>query len=427
MWIQINKKWGGRIIGLLSFLFVIHSVYGQIEQEIDILEGVLQKMLKDKKAGYHAGGRVKGIYLDGFGVLFHMKEVSPSQVIYINSMKKNMKEIQEQKAELAKELKALKEQQSQVAKEMVEMQEKILSNAKHEIVIHSNIDIDNEEVEKIEHIFIAGGHDNVVLPYRVEIDEEIKIKEEEAIEHIKAKVTSFLQKYAYTLENLKTNDRVAVMINLDKWQTTDMQDEYLAGWVEYADLQKYKNQKLSADILKSKIQFKLSTDDALSDEIDIMSEILNRSASNSLSAHLSSNSGLYVNGLGVLFFVDYPNQFLWHDKSSDKVHVPIVINTDGANGFVYQTSGKGFDGSSEKMAQAIQNLLFGTVTKYGHTLSIGDDENIVLYVDTDQLYGLDAYGKSVGPMLFQLKMKDLRAYQQGRLSAEQLRQRFQRK
>lgn len=421
MWIQKIKKW--EEIGILLSVFIIPNiVYGQIEQEIDILEGVLQKMLKDKKANYHVGGRVKGIYLKDFGVLFHTKEVSPSQFIYLNSMKKNMKEIQVQKAELAKQLKELKVQQSQVAQEMAVVRKQILNNGTHEIVIHSNVDVDGNETEKIEHVVIASDHENLILPHRIDIDQEILIKEEEAIEHIKEKIFSFFQKYAYTLEGLKNNNRVAVMINLDRWHTTDMQDEYLAGWVQYADLQKFKNQKLSAEALKKKVKFKLSTDDELSDEIDIMSEILNRSTLKFSNTYLGGNSGLYVNGLGVLFFVEYPM-----DKSASSVHVPIVVKTDGNNGFVYQTSTGSSAGSSDKTAQDIHDLLFGTVTKYGHALSIRDDENIVLYVDTDQLFELQSHGQTLGPMLFQLKMKDLRAYQQGRMSTEQLRKRFQRK
>ncbi len=380
----------------------------QLQQDIHILEGVLEKLIHDEESLYRVEGNIHGLYLDDYGVLFHTERVAPSHVIVLNSLHENMEEVRKSQVEMRAHIKEM-----ELRRKAMEDQRKVLQEKIEVMVTTDGTNVDTHVEE-------------IVLP---EVDfslEKMKEKQQKAVTLLEDKIRRFLEKYASTVEGLKNQSRVAVMIRLDNWQIDNKKNEFLVGWVSYKDILLFREQKISLKQFQKKINIQKSGDqNGVNEEIAIMTEILNRGAQSGMDSKynqwMGSNSGMYMNGLGVLFFVDSPNVF-WRGDSSNSVR---FLHSGDGDQYIYGWTGRkrGNNKDTAGKIDAMKSNMVQSMAKYGHTLSIDPNENIIIYMDLNQ-YLTDYSGSMPGHMLLQIKKADADAYYRGAISYEEFQKRL---
>ncbi len=237
----------------------------KIQKEIEIYSNILNKLIiTDSPFVFSFDDRVKGVYLDGFGMLFDMESIGLHDV--------------------------------------------------SEAVLHT--------VRNIEKIAITGDKSDTVIKVKAgDRDKTIKDKMSagesksisEKVAQTKKLLTQFYIDYASAVKSLNPDERIVVNIRIRDRNYEYFYDDnkekapnQLRSDVKADDLIKFRQGKLSEDQLIQKIKFTESYGEKSDHEIEIMENILNtalgKSSSKSALALTGGTRGLYLENFGVLFF-----------------------------------------------------------------------------------------------------------------------------
>lgn len=237
----------------------------KIQKEIDIYNNILNKLIiKDSPFYFTFDDRVKGVYLDGFGMLFDMESYGLSNIS--ESVSKALKNID-----------------------------------KIEI-------IDNKQDTLIK---VRTGRNDRKDGERYVVEKKASITEQ--VTETKKLITQFYVDYASAVKSLNPDERIVVNIR-NRGQDSDFiygdkkekAPTQLRAAILVSDLNKYRQGKLTEAQLIQKLQFTESYDVKSDHEIDIMENILNttlgKNNSKSALALTGGTRGIYLENYGVLFF-----------------------------------------------------------------------------------------------------------------------------
>jgi len=371
----------------------------RMDRDLRIMEGVIDKLLSEGSE-HHLDGRTKGLYIQDYGIVFHSEKGEPlledkySYRIFmgpktVNKIKKSTKENGED------ELKHLG------------------------IVLQS--DGDEASAEIIENEEKLKGIDELS-------DEELKQKEQEALEKIKKQLFSFYKNYVPAIRQLKQDDHIAVLIDFDEWHSIQSESTYLTSWTTMKDVQNFRNHQLTESQLKEKIHFQTGQPESdITTDIGIMLEIFDRGLDGQNRFDHMNKSGVYLNNFGALFFMDIPHLYFLR-RGSDK-SVMIIAEEYAKKSITYHfEGGKKKDIHKEvletdraKDVEKIKDNVFDLLASYGHTLRMPENEWIVLNLNLGENYFLwQPVEKELSHMLIQIRKKDLDDYNAANQSLDSL-------
>jgi len=236
-----------------------------IKREIDIYNNILNKLIiKDSPFYFTFDDRVKGVYLDGFGMLFDMESYGLSNIS--ESVSKTLKNLEK-------------------------------------------IEIINNEQDSV--IKVRTGRNDRKDAGRHVVDKQASISEQVA--ETKKLMTQFFVDYASAVKSLNPDERIVVNIR-SRGQDSDFiysdkkekAPTQLRAAILVSDLNKFRQGKLTEAQLIQRLQFTDSYDVKSDHEIEIMENILNtalgKSNSKSALALTGGTRGIYLDNYGVLFF-----------------------------------------------------------------------------------------------------------------------------
>jgi hypothetical protein len=258
---------------------------------------------------------------------------------------------------------------------------------------------------------------------KVETEDVIR-EEKETIERYKESIILFFRNYVSALGQLQPQDRIAVLIRLEDWQSLDSENSFLSAWISKQDIDRYRRNELNDSDFVKRIHFQLTdTETDIDTDITILSEIFDRAMNLSTYWGRLSSSGVYLDGFGALFFMELPNGCLTKDAFS------FVISSDRGNAVAYSINGQKMKAqmdrkkkTEEESLQEVQDTLFEVMASYGHTLRLKPQEWIVLEVNVGGKWFLfDRDRQSPSHLIFKLKKKDLDDYNRSMISLSDLR------
>lgn len=345
----------------------------RVKRDIRIMESILDKLLDDNSAQIRMPGDSKGFYINNYGMVFYLKKTQPYQPFMLKALEENMHQVRSMQQNTGSQLKS---------------------------IAKTNYDQFIEDTEKIE---------------------------SESLQKIKSGITEFLSNYASSTPLLRNRDRITVLVNLEGWRSISHQNKFLSASVEqkYAEqLRQYRN---ADESLISKIQFDMETkDNPISRDIDIMAEILDQAMETGPSPRYASTSGLYLAGLGALFFMEVQPAF-WFGNTDTSFS--IVIHNTGDNVAGYSITSKSQPAKDQSDTSSLQKSLsselFDLMISYGHTLHIEPDEKFIIEVNMGPQFSMVGLPqKSPSTIRLQLYKRDLDAYNQGRIQMEALKKKM---
>lgn len=378
----------------------------RLNRDLRIMEGVLDRLLRGKSAQYYFNGHSKGVYLPGFGIVFHTSKSRPSPFTAVNA--RMLRELEEERA-------VHEEKRDRIREEMTAKQEEIQS-----------------AYEKVQEAYrLARTDPNVLVAdeFGEERSEEIRKKEEESLENLKENIYIFFQNYAPAIGQLGLDERIAVLVNLKDWRTIDSDDSFLRAWVIKKNLDNYRRARMNADDFRNLIHYQL--DDAESEidtDIGIFTEIVERALGTESVWRSSSNNGIYLNGLGALMFMNLGGMFVVGATEGDEATVYVQ---DGrfenivayARGETKDKKKKGL--TLEEYMTEVEDNLFDLVASYGHTLRLDSRERIVLNVNLGpRMINFGSTRKGPSRLILQLNKSDIDKYYEGAMTLTELRKRL---
>jgi molybdopterin converting factor small subunit len=141
----------------------------------------------------------------------------------------------------------------------------------------------------------------------------------------------------------------------------------------------------------------------------------------------SSNSGLYINGLGALLFMELPSMYLAVPGTDNLISVIEGQVSENVVAIAPYSRKEGEKEEEKKktereVIQEVQDELFELIASYGHTLRLKPQESIVLNVNLGaRLISYSRANKSPSRLVLQLKKKDLDDYNSGIITLANLR------
>ena len=172
----------------------------RLDRDINIMEGILDRLLNEKESHLIIDGSTHGLYLDGYGMLFYTEqsgrffmtnEYNESLGIYEDQLQTLEQAIQDQAVVLGGEEGDTGEK-SEVTKE----------EAKKEA----------EKAKKLAETYVQATREK-----RAEREKQREAARTKAIESMKTQLEAFFKKYASAIGQLKGPDHITVLINLKNW------------------------------------------------------------------------------------------------------------------------------------------------------------------------------------------------------------------
>ncbi|MFA4839982.1 MAG: hypothetical protein WC703_10960 [Candidatus Neomarinimicrobiota bacterium] len=266
---KINKKYLASFIAILVIVFPMTDLLvsqtdvrqkEQLVRDIDVLENVLDDLIiKESPLRFNFDDHVRGVYLDGFGLLFDVESYGMYNLS--NFIRKTILKI-------------------------------------------PRIDVRDDKGEKI--------------TVNMDVDKETESSDDDKtprqiIDETKNLLTQFYVNYASSVKSLGPNDRICVNIRI-RDEVPVPRDEkdakktpsQLRATAFVSDLTKFRQCKLDETSMVNKIQFTESTSHKADRDIDVMGKIfdsaLGKSGSEKNYTLTGSTRGLYLENFGVLFF-----------------------------------------------------------------------------------------------------------------------------
>ena len=232
----------------------------KIQQDIEILESVLdQLIIHDSPYLFSGADQVKGIYLDGFGVMFDFES---SGLLSLTDM-------------IGRSIRALP---------------RIRFNSNDDNQITINVDVDKKDEQK-------------TINDKAEIEKSLKKTENLIYE--------FYFDYASTVKSLSANDRICINIRNSEGFLVDELDDLevpsqLRSCANVSDLINYRRGKINESKMRSQIQIDRIYDKEQNRDLDILERIFDRSLGRSAGPRFIDWDGntrsMYLDGFGAIFF-----------------------------------------------------------------------------------------------------------------------------
>lgn len=368
------------IYGLLMLIFPLIT-QGQpaeidtfrIKRDIRIMESILDKLLDDNSTQIRMPGDTKGFYIPDYGMIFYLKKTQPYQHFMLKALEDNLNQVRLMQTKSGNHVKSP-------------------SNANYDQIM--------ENTEKIE---------------------------SESMDKIKSGITEFLSNYASSSSFLKDRDRITVLVNLDGWRSLSNQNKFLSAWVEQKHAESLRKSRNADETLKSKIHFDLeSNENPISQDIDIMSEILDQAMATGPKPRYASTSGLYLAGLGALFFMEI-QPVLWSENIDTSFSIVIHNTGDAVAGYSFTSQSRPAKDKSKSSPpyHALGLELFDLMISYGHTLHLKPEEKFIIEVNTGPQFSfIGLQNKEPSTIRLQLYKRDLDAYNQGNMKIDELKEKI---
>ena len=378
----------------------------RLTRDLRIMEGILDKLLRGSSSRYGINGHTKGVYLPGYGVVFHTSPQTPSwdRARYV----------------YADQLEHIQELRARVIDEHADMRERIDRHA--EVIIEEKVQQVDEALEQAEVLRgeIVGLEESELL------DEEDLMEEEwEAIDGYKENLSMFFRNYSSAISQLKPEDHIAVLVNLQDWTIAETDNTFLFAWITRQDVDRYRRNQLDESEFWDRLHFEYNeAEEQINTDIVIMTEILERALETTPFVGIETNNGIYLNGLGALLFLEVPGVFVVTSSSGENVSVVIQENVE--NAIAYST-GKATNEKkrNDRGMEDIEADLFDLMASYGHTLRLKPDESIILNVDMGGGFFSWADGKKApSRVMLGLKKRDVDEYNRGVLSLDELKKKL---
>ncbi len=411
------KTWKRSIIAsiLAILLSVGHTVYAQesidqkrLGRDLRIMEGVLSKLLNGRESRQAFNGHTKSVFLPGFGVVFHTSKEGPIYRTFVTNYQKQS---------------ALIKKMEDVERRHIELRDKMEGRRKEveEAALRAEEKARAVEEAKEREFAVIDGFLDTNL-------EDIIEEEKKSIGNFKDHIALFFKNYSSAIGQLKPDHRIAVLVNLKDWKLIDTDNGFLTGWITKSDIDRYRRKEISDCDLGNLIHYDLSDKESDIDfDISILSEILDRAMIEDGMLKSSSNTGIYLKGLGALLFMELPRYFVSDGGLSDGVSVIFQGETDNALIYKMNTdqSKKNQDANRQKRQDYVQQIrdnIFELIASYGHTLRIQPQESVIVKVDLGRRFiSLGGKDDSVSQIIIKLNKKDLDDYNRGVLSLSALR------
>lgn len=377
----------GSVFSVKSFAGVSDEQIGQINRDIEIMENVLDKLIiKDSPIYFNFDDHVRGIYLDGFGLLFDVESYGLNGISrFISKTIKKIPNI----------------------------------NVTHDREKKIKIDIDKDK-------YIDS--------------EEVDKSAREKIDKTKELLFKFYRDYASSIKSLNPDDRICVNIRLrnDFGFISSDDDERIPSQIRMSaissDLAKFRREKLNEDKLQKKIKFTEIYDDESDRGIEIMEKILDTALEKGRSKRIPGLSGrtrgLYLDEFGVLFFSpasimeknmrvvvknaaeaekraketekkakEYEKRAKEYEKRVKKYKKRVGSDKDSLSfSFTFNMDDFDFDfhrskAETDSIVDKIRDDLLELLGQYGNTLKkVNDNEWIMIAVDlNDRFWNEDLY------------------------------------
>ncbi|MBN2105218.1 hypothetical protein JW835_14360 [bacterium] len=359
---------------------VLHGQSAQIDtfrlkRDMKIMESVLDKLLDQDNINMRFTGNSRGIYIPDYGMVFYMEKPQPYHPVMLPTLDKNIGQMM------------------------------------------ANGNKFNKKVEKQQNWLFSDSN-------LAEFQKKTETLEKESIEAIKSGITEFFSHYAPSISMLKDNDRIAVLVHLNGWWSLTQENSFITAWIRQKHAEALRQSHGNNHHLQSNIHFDINAGDAsIAKDIDIMTEIFDQAMATSKEPHYSSTSGLYLNGLGALLFMDIQPGFRFGNLDTS---FSIVIHNrgDALSGYSLTANAQGSaeETDTRLLLQNMSDELFDLMASYGHTLQVKPEEQFIVEVTVGPrilFFGQDSGNPS--SIRMQLTKRDLDAYNQGKISLNSLK------
>ncbi len=353
--------------------------YQKLNRDINIMEGILNKLLNDNYT--HSNIDTKGLYVSNFGLVFHTNPVGyrlggP----FLYSYKQSQKLLKEMKRNLLELEKTTPKTPS-----TTETYKKIIKSLEKEYSKNNN-----EQIQKA----------------------------------LKGNILLFFQNYASAIGQLKPQDKIVVLVNLRNSKLADSGETFLSGWIMKKDIDELRQHRINTLDFKKRVHFQVS--DGQTDiirDVSVMTEIFDRGIETSLLFDDYSSSGIYLKGLGALFFID-ATRTIWSNLKNN----PFTVGSTKKSGIpsitVTKKTNKKKKETNKEYLQKLQENLFELLSSYGHTLRLKPNEWIVINVDIENNSFFSGGEEIPSHFTIQVSKKDVDDYDRGILSLKELRRRI---
>ncbi len=411
-------------LGSASICFAQGIDQTRLEKDLDIMEGILDKLLKGQASEFEISGSSRGFYLDNYGIVFYTSQSGPvlGRDYYAESLryyKDHLENAIRISGELAEAKEDLESARGELKKAAAEAGKKAVEAEKTK--------------EGLTEAYVAGTPAHIEEMNRISKEEAQK-----AIEGLKEKLSLFFKNYASGIGQLKADDRIAVLVNIKNWNLSDFKEHSLSGSILKNDLESYRKHAINEAEFMKRISFQMNgADSDISSDIGIMSEIFDRGLENSDVMGRASNYGIYVKGLGALFFIDSPYSLYFQVHNGKDFYISSFA-VDKA--IQYSVEGKNITAADQeaqekakadmiqkqkKSLQKLENDLVDLISSYGHTLRLEPSEKIIVNLNLGkQIVIFGQKEKEPSAMIIQVSKKVIDDYNSGVLSQPDLRNRM---
>lgn len=402
------------VLPAMIFLFLTVSGFSQktsidqqrLNRDLRIMEGILDKLFKGRDSSRYFNGRTKALYLPGFGVVFHTSQNAPIHLDLNVALRHQVQAVQEMADRVRGEREEVRREMEETREEIEEAAE-AATEAKRLAQSRSDLDVAEE----------------ILLDSDKIIEDEKK-----TIDNYKKNIHVFFRNYTSAIGQLRPQDRIAVLINLRDWESLDTESPFLTGWVSKQDIDRYRQNQINENEFKKNIHFQLADVESDIDmDISILSEILDRAMDSSSFWRRSSNSGLYISGLGALLFMELPSMYITVPGADNLISIvegQVNENVIAVAPYSRKEGEKEKEKkkTEEEVIQEVQDELFELIASYGHTLRLQPQESIVVNVNLgSRLISYARARKSPSRLILQLQKKDLDDYNRGIITLANLR------
>jgi hypothetical protein len=403
-----SNKMIALITGFLMIFSTAVFVSGQdkgmdrnrLNRDLKIMEGILDKLFHEKSSYRQLDGDTRGLYLDGFGILFHAGQDAFGHTRLVLS------DVFEDSQVLLESIAEKSDNKGNISVRVLPEKKEVKEDGEESVI-----------VDAPKRAYAAREKSN----------EKILEEEKKAIDRMKENIHIFFKNYSSAIGQLRPTDRIAILVDLKDWTITNTHKGFLTAWTAEQDIQRFRNNEINDTEFGKRTHFNISNGDTdISNDIDIMTEILERGMDTFTSGQRISNNGIYLEGLGALFFVELPGFLVF--SSDENASVVAIQEYSKALGYLYRTKEKEESEKSDTkkdMDEWIKKLkedLFELVSSYGHTLRLKPQESIILNVDLGHRFTFwQSEKRQPSNFILYLKKADVDNYNRGGISLAELR------
>ena len=379
-----------------------------MDDDLNIMKGVLEKLLNQKSSGITLGDEIDAFYLEDYGVVFRVMYATNQQFMLTDALQKKLSQIQMQKQKISEDMLEIQQKHQALRDKMDQARQNMAAN------------IVQQNAADAVRLYQDEDHINVILDTLKTMGGKGQSREE-TVARIQERLRVFFDRYVAAMQNLKPKDRIAVLVEMRDWSNLNQKDSFLYGWVTVEDVTQYRENKLSKEQFAKTIEFQTYNDKTeVGQDIDIMSEIMSRGFQKKSFLSSYTNQGLYLNGYGALLFMSVPlNDY---NNFGDAVDFTALLSDQSGNqGWMNQTD-KTLETAQTQMALLRQKVM-GLLGSYGHTLRLGPDEWVTLHVNTGPQYMMWGQTSMPAGFMIQVRQQDLNQYHSGQINLQTLENR----